>query len=242
MAITALAELGPLVGRLVATEPPLPGAAGDAHAILSGTRLELVWSLFQVGGRVRAANSLAEAAALADGPAIHALWRKAVDDAAVRLAAVIDGRLAAAATEARLPRRRRAHLGVSDAERAAMARRLAAGAGELESALRDLDAAARRARAGDGDTGPGAWSEVLAAAARRLETAWLSLEAAAARELEAWEVEAAAIRAWRRPRWPLGIISVALLAFAAYFGLVVGGYLPATGPLRPLAEWWWNRP
>jgi hypothetical protein len=60
------------------------------------------------------------------------------------------------------------------------------------------------------------------------------------RELELWDRRASAIRAWRRPWFPLLLTGAVLLAAAAWLGLVLGGYLPAPAWLRPFTDWVWN--
>ena len=49
------------------------------------------------------------------------------------------------------------------------------------------------------------------------------------------------VRRWRRPRWPLWLITVVVVGAAAYVGLVLGGYLPVPAALDGLAQWWWAR-
>jgi ferric-dicitrate binding protein FerR (iron transport regulator) len=94
---------------------------------------------------------------------------------------------------------------------------------------------------GRGAAGAGAWQAALAAAARRLESAWLALDAGARREQEYWASEIARVRAWRRPTWPLWLITAVVAGAATYLGLVLGGYLPVPPPLEGLAAFWWAR-
>jgi hypothetical protein len=49
------------------------------------------------------------------------------------------------------------------------------------------------------------------------------------------------VRSWRRPTWPLWLVTALVLAAAIWLGLVLGGYIPVPDPLRGLAEWWWAR-
>ena len=78
-----------------------------------------------------------------------------------------------------------------------------------------------------------------AAAARRLESAWLALDAGARREQEHWAGEIERVRAWRRPTWPLWLITAVVVGAATYLGLVLGGYLPVPPPLEGLTAFWW---
>ncbi len=92
--------------------------------------------------------------------------------------------------------------------------------------------AAHAARAAQGK-GPAAetWSNLLTIVARRLESAWLGLEEAAEKEWVRWARDVEEVRAWRRPLWPLVLISLLIVATATYVGLLLGGYLPVPGPL-----------
>jgi ferric-dicitrate binding protein FerR (iron transport regulator) len=86
-----------------------------------------------------------------------------------------------------------------------------------------------------------AWRTAIAAVARRVDSAWAALEQGAAREEAAWREDVEQVRGWRRPRWPLWLLTVATIAAALWLGLVLGGFLDVPGLLRPLAEWWWSR-
>lgn len=215
----AVPELGPTLGRLTAPRPAA-GQAGFAHALLTPVRLALATEVMELGATRLSASALAGA------------WDRAVTDAADRLAPEVRARLAAAAAEARLPRRRARAADPSAGELAAMRRRLEAPAAPFREALAALgsDPAAFPPRA-----------DRLGGALRRLDTAWAGLEEAAARELAAWDAEAEELRGWRRPAWPMGLLAAGVLALAGYVGLVLGGYVPVPGWLRPLAEWWWAR-
>jgi hypothetical protein len=107
---------------------------------------------------------------------------------------------------------------------------------ELERTLRS--ASGTPARAG-GSTDE--WRAALEAGARRLETAWLAVISAAGMEEEHWRGEAERIRTWRRPGWPIWLITLAVIVAAGYLGLVVGGYLPVSPPLAAVTEFWWSR-
>ena len=85
------------------------------------------------------------------------------------------------------------------------------------------------------------WVTGVSATARRVEGAWAALRAAAERELTEWELEIQEVAAWRRPTWPLWAASAGVLAVALWAGLLLGGYLPVPGALRPVAEYLWSR-
>jgi hypothetical protein len=112
--------------------------------------------------------------------------------------------------------------------------RLGSGGAGFVSALESLEQAGRRS--------PGReWRDALTAAARRLEAAWLALEQNAETELLHWGREVERVRSWRRPTWPLWLVSALVLGAAIWLGLVLGGYIAVPDPLRGLAEWWWAR-
>jgi hypothetical protein len=73
-----------------------------------------------------------------------------------------------------------------------------------------------------------------------LESSWLTLVAASEREQERWTAEIERVRSWRRPLWPLWVLTTLVLLVATYLGLVLGGYLAAPGFLRGFAEFWWR--
>jgi ABC-type Fe3+ transport system permease subunit len=94
---------------------------------------------------------------------------------------------------------------------------------------------------GRSEAGLAAWHDALGHVARRLEVAWERLSAAAGDEEAAWDAEIERVRQWRRPRWPLWAITAMVFGVALYLGLVLGGFVPAPGVLRPFAEYWWSR-
>ena len=69
----------------------------------------------------------------------------------------------------------------------------------------------------------------------------MALVAAAAAEEEHWRSEVERIRTWRRPRWPVWLITLVVIVAAGYLGLVVGGYLPVPPALMGLTDFWWSR-
>jgi hypothetical protein len=170
-------------------------------------------------------------------------WDRALARAAERTVQTIDGAFTAAAAESRYPARRLIPLRVTDEERDAITARLGAGAAPFVTALDRLDhLAAPAARAGAaGEAAFAAWWEAATEAARKLEAAWQSLEQAALGERVRWTPEIEKVRAWRRPAWPLWLVTALVVAAAAWLGLVLGGYLLAPAWLRPFAEFWWSR-
>jgi hypothetical protein len=62
---------------------------------------------------------------------------------------------------------------------------------------------------------------------RRLEAAWLALEAEVEEERRRWNPEIEAIAAWRPPLWPIVLVWLPLAVLLVWFGLILGGYVPA---------------
>lgn len=237
---TRLPELGPWLGRLAA--PPSPEPRGLVP--LDDIRLALATATLDLAG---AARDFADGDRAAAVSALRArewreAWDRAVDEAATRVKSVIDERLARAAAESRYPSRKLSRAVVSDGERAAIAARLGAGAIPFENAIARLDELAGPASRGGpgGEEGFSAWWDGVTDAARRLDTAWSTLADAANAEVARWDGEVARVRQWHRPRWPLWLLSLGIVAAAVWLGLVLGGYLAVPGWLRPFAEWWWG--
>jgi hypothetical protein len=230
-------ELGPLLGRLSVPQGPASGLVP-----LDDIRLKLVSELFDLAGAAR------EFAAEGDIPgAVQSLnrqgwlaaWERAVEAAAHRVSERIAARIESAAQEARLPRKKLAKLRLTDEERRGIEVRLGSGGSFLVEALDALEATVREASRKP--VPASRWRDALSGVARRLESAWLALEEAAAREEASWQQDIAEIRRWRRPRWPIWLVSLVILGSAVYLGAVLGGLVPVPDPLRPLAEWWWDR-
>ena len=235
-------ELGTSLGSLIA--PAAPGAAGAVP--LDDIRLTLVTELFELAGAARAFgidDDPAAALASLSRRSWLEVWERALASAAARVADHLDARLASAAAESRYPRRRLRRERLSAGERQAIQARLAAGAADFVAALDALDATVPGASAAGtrGRDALAAWRIALVAAARRLETAWRALESAAVAEQRRWDAVVLMVHRWRRPRWPLWLLSGALLLPALYLGLVLGGYLPVPAPLRGLVESVWRR-
>jgi hypothetical protein len=237
--VSLIPELGPALGRLTAR-----ASNARAPVPLDDLRLELVSTIFDHAAAARAFGADAAAAASAlNRTTWLGAWEATVAGVAARLAEQVERELQAAAAESRLPRKRRAELGLTERDRRAIAGRL--GSGSLPF-LRSLDALERLVPAvsSTGSRAAGAmaeWQEALLAVARRLESAWLAVEGAAAREPAVWAESIESVRRWHRPRWPLWVATGLVLLVAGYVGLVFGGYLAAVGPIGALARAWWYR-
>lgn len=230
-------ELGPLLGRLA--DPTVAASRGLA---LEDIRFALLTELFELGGAARAFAAEGDLAAATSSLGRHGLleaWERAVAAVASRVAERIDARLRGAAAESRLPRRRLARLILDDEERRAIGVRLGVAGGPFVVALDALERTVPAAGRSEHDLV--AWHDALGHVARRLEVAWESLAAAAGEEEAAWNAEIERVRQWRRPRWPLWVITAAVFGVALYLGLVLGGFVPVPGVLRPFAEYWWSR-
>ena len=236
-------ELGPSLGRLV--DPPA-APRGALRVSLDDIRLALVTGVFDLAaaGRSFAAAGDHESAVASLGRvAWLGLWEHAVETAAVRIADEANHGFRLAAEESRFPRGRRERLALSDEDARAISARLGSGGVQFVAALDQLELAVHTTGSarGRGAAGAEAWQAALATAARRLESAWLALDAGARREQEHWASEIARVRAWRRPTWPLWLLTAVVAGAATYLGLVLGGYLPVPPPLEGLAAFWWAR-
>jgi hypothetical protein len=158
------------------------------------------------------------------------------------MAEMVDTRLIEAAAESRMPRARLEQLRLTPEDVRAIASRLGSGGAGFVGALDTLEQAVPGATASGarGQSNFEEWQQGLAAAARRLESAWLALVAASQVEERRWKEEIDRVRAWRRPTWPLWVITLLVLALATYLGLVLGGYLPVPPLLAPIAQLWWS--
>lgn len=230
-------ELGPLLGRLA-----VPQGVASGLVPLDDVRLRLVSEVFELAGAAREFAQEGDAASAVQSLSRHgwlAAWERAVDAAAQRIAERIEARFRSAAAESRLPQKRLARRLLSKDERRGISVRIGTGGAALVEALDAMEATARKAARSAAQAED--WRTAITAVARRLESAWTALEEAAAREEASWQEDIAEVRAWRRPRWPLWVISLGIAGLAAYVALVLGGFLIAPGFLRPLAEWWWGR-
>jgi thymidine phosphorylase len=234
-----LPELGPSLGR-VASPALHAGRSSGLWIEIRDVRLALAGTLFEAARSARQALDAGDpkdAASRLGRESWSAAWAQAVSAAGHHVVDHINRRLAEAAAEARIPRRRTGAVQVTDAEAHALTARLAGGAAQLVMALDELEVVSET-------TGTGAlavWRDAVLKVARRMEAAWIELETHVAEELERWDGEVERVRAWRRPRWPLWTITLAVLALATYLGLLLGGYLRVPAPLRTVVEWWWAR-
>ncbi len=237
-------QLGPSLGRL--TDPPPHAGTGALGARLDDIRLRLVTGIFELAGAGRsfaAAGDPDGAIASLNRVAWLALWEKAVGASADRVATTVNARFEEAAAESRYPRSRLRAARLTPDDTRAIAARLGGGGGPFVAALDGLEQAAHRASAHRAAE-PAAveeWRAALTAVARRLEAAWLALEDAAVAEERGWQGEVARVDAWRLPRWPLWLITAAVLGCAIYLGLILGGYVRVPPPLEGFAEFWWSR-
>jgi len=220
-----------------------PGRTGDP--VLERIRLGLASELFDAAGRARRLAREHEVeqamAELASGVWRQA-WERAVPAAAERLVDVLGRRFTAAGRESRMPAPMLKRCLPSESERLAIAAHLGKGTRRLEDALEELDGAVARVAASRREPeGLAAWGKAVELCARRVEAAWLDLEDAVLRERDRWAAEIEAVRRWRRPKWPMMILSFAVAAAAVYLGLVFGGFIDPPEWLRPLAEYWWER-
>ncbi|MEO6057768.1 MAG: hypothetical protein ABIQ49_13105 [Gemmatimonadales bacterium] len=234
-------ELGPSLGRLV--DPP-SSVRGALRVSLDDIRLTLVTGVFELAGagRAFAASGDPDSAVASLGRvAWLGLWEQAVAAAAARIAGEANAGLRLAGEESRFPPARLRSLALTSEDARAIGARLGSGGAGFVASLDLLAPAARqsggvRGRAAERDR---AWQEALGAVARRLESAWLALAAAALVEQDRWASEIASVRAWRRPTWPLWLLTAAVVGAATYLGLVLGGFLPAPPPLAGFAAFWW---
>lgn len=236
-----LPELGPWLGRLCNAGP----SGIQRFANIDDIRIGLATGILDLAGAARG-FSLDDRAAIIGS--LHprnwrALWDQALAAVAGRTATAINEGFERAAAESRYSRRSLARQQVSSTELAAITARLGAGAISFEQALHRLEelAGAAGASGASGEAAFGRWGEALTAAARQLETAWLALEEAVDREGKRWQPEIEKVRRWKRPKWPLWLISAVVIGVATWVGLVLGGFIPAPAWFHPVAEFWWTR-
>lgn len=221
-------ELGPLLGSLV--EPP---DHDGEEAALDPTRLAMVDAVFARAAQARhhLAQGEEETARAALG---SSAWLEIWDAAAARSAATLiertERRMREAAAYSRFPGKRLAALLPTAEDRAVLTAKLNAAGTGLEAAAPALDARGEE------------WDQAARRAAGELEQAWQRLIRAAEEEVSIWERRIEEIRTWRRPWLPLALGGAIALGLGTWMGLVLGGYLPVPGPLRPLAEWVWSLP
>jgi hypothetical protein len=193
-------------------------------------RLELVSTILSHAGLARERRSLGDAAGSAvaiEGRTWLEAWRTAAASAAERVLDEITARLNAAAVVSRMPTRRLARELPGEEDRRVLRARLDATGMGLEAAAANLQ-------------GPSLRIDHLRRVAGELELAWAALCRVVRVELETWNDRVARVRAWRRPWTGFAVGSAIALALAIWLGLVLGGFVPVPGWLRPFAEWAWN--
>jgi hypothetical protein len=241
-------QLGPSLGRL--TDPPSNDRTGVLGVALDDIRLGLVTGVFDLAGAGRSfitAGDRVDAVASLNRAAWLNLWERALAAAAARIAEAANLGFNDAAVESRFRPRRLQPLLLTPQDTRAIAARLGSGGAGFVAALDVLEQSVHASSRGGGAGGGGRawlqeeWRGALLAVARRLESAWLALEDAALAEQRRWQVEIELVRAWRRPVWPVWLLTFVLLAGATYLGLVLGGVIPVPPPLRGVALWWWNQ-
>ncbi|HEY3011228.1 MAG TPA: hypothetical protein VGJ36_00680 [Gemmatimonadales bacterium] len=238
-------ELGPSLGRL--SDPPASlSERGGLNIGFEDIRLDLVTGIFDVAGAARsfaASGDRQGAIASLGRVAWLDIWERAVAAAAQRLADAVNAHLRDAAAESHFPPRRLPEILLSAEDVRAIGSRLGSGGASFVSALDALEQTVPAAAASGprGRLGQEEWQLALATVARRLESAWLALADAARTEQVRWRAEIERVRAWRRRRWPLWVVTLFVLLTVTYLGLVLGGYLPVPTVLRGLAELWWSR-
>jgi len=222
-------ELGPFMGKVVTGSGAVPGGLR-----LDAFRHRLATRIFEAAGEARrlAGREERQAAVGAIGrEAWLEAWEEAVGAIAILVAERAARRLVAEARAARLPRRKRKRLPPDVGEQRAIAARLGSAGAALVPALDQIEVraeAALEATALERDAVE-AWQDALRTSARRLEASWLDLENAVVGETRRWERMADDVSRWRKPWWPVVVVTVLGLAIAGWLGLVLGGQLQAPG-------------
>jgi hypothetical protein len=227
-ALSSFPELGPLLGRLASADAP---PTRDPE--LEPVRLAMLSALFERAGRARAllaSGDTAGSRAALSREVWLGIWDAAVAGAAAALLSGIERRLRDAAAVSGLRPRKAAGLLPGAEDRRILSARIASAGMGLEQATLELAKTSLE------------WEESIRRTAGELTGAWDQLLALARQERDFWNRRVADVRAWRRPWRPLVLGGTALLVLVVWLGLVLGGYLPVPGFLRPLTDWYWSRP
>ncbi len=234
-------ELGPHLGKLVTGTGNQPGGLA-----LDQIRIELATRVLELAGEARelAARDERWPVFEAVGPEAWLLaWDRAVGRVATVLLDKFQAEIGIAARAAKMPRRLVKKLSPDQAERRALTARLASCSGVLVGVLDRMASLAREAAGATPAERASLeeWQETLKAAARKLEAAWLALEQEV--EREAWRLRETVrvVGGWRKPLWPVAVITLAALSAAVWLGLVLGGYLPFPNWLNDLLNDLWIR-
>lgn len=226
LGVTAIPELGPLLGRFAGSAP-----RGPDGFPLDDLRFRLLSGLYERFGLARReleAGNAARAGELISRATFLELWKEASGTAGDRLLAELDRRFNAAREESRMPAPALASIRPSDADRRTIRARIEAAGIPLE-------------RIESPETASDLTTSLLHAS-MALDESWERIGATAVAELASWERDVARVRAWRRPTTPLWILTGVAVALAIALGLSLGGYLPAPGPLGVLQRWFWSLP
>lgn len=220
-------ELGPSLGKLITGTGRRPGGMA-----LDDCRVQLATRVIEYAGEARQLASRDERTAALDAvgrEAWLAAWEETVSAVGTALIDRVNRRLEAEAAAVRMPARRRHRVRLDEGERRALTARLGSSGSRLVPTLDLLSAAASRARGATPleRAAVEAWQDGLKTAARRLEAAWLALEDSVEAEWLEWERVADRVATWRKPVWPVLVVTALGLAAAGWLGLVFGGYLPA---------------
>lgn len=227
-------ELGPSLGKLITGTGRLPGGM-----TLDAFRVQLATRVIEHAGEARQLAAREERTAALDAvgrEAWLAAWEETVTAVAGALIDRVNQRLDAEAAAVRMPRRLSHRVRLDHVERRALTARLGSSGSRLIPAIDQLSAAASRARVATPleRAAVEAWQDDLKTAARRLEAAWLALEDGVEAELLDWDRVADRVAMWRKPLWPVLVVTAIGLAAATWLGLVFGGYLPAPTWLQSL--------
>ena len=233
-------ELGGALGRVAAPRPSREDPALDEIRIILATDLFVAASEAR---NLAAGGDIPSAVDALSEDVWTGIWERAVSAAGQELADRVVAQFQDAAVESRMPRAYLTRWNPTEPEQRAINAHLGKGTRRLGLALEELTAVATRVRDHDA-VGPAefaGWTKAIDLCARRVEAAWIELLEAADKERSRWSVEVERVRQWRRPRWPMWLLSGLLVAAAVYLGLVFGGFVEPPAFLRPWAEYWWER-
>lgn len=227
-------ELGPHLGKLVTGTGNRPGGVA-----LDEVRIELATRVMELAGEARELAARDERWPVFETLGREAwlsVWDRAVERTATLLLERFQTEVQMEASAAGMPRRLVKRILPDEGERRALKARLASAGAVLVPVLDRIDTLAGEAARATAVERAGfeEWQETLKAAARKLEAAWLALEEQVEREARRWEEVARVVSAWRKPLWPVILVTLLGWGAAIWLGLVLGGYLPFPDWLRDL--------